>query len=406
MSRYSTRAKIILDGASGQKLPEDEAVFKNQVGVAAPLLVPSAAASTRANDAAPSALGGTAAGSMEDEDDGFEEELEAALLGLENSGNPKKRKSKDGKDGKTAKKMRTKDEVFNEEANLLETEVQAMISKLSEFPRSPSGYEIGMLDRRLNTKMKAMRESSYFGGVTRLEGLQKTVKAVRDCCKAATSYLPARGLPAKKHQATFFSTFEKGMVDAPDAASAFPAAVLHHYNELLQEKEINGKNWTNVASNLGVEKISKIFEGEEGEKQSIAIVEKSFDAVLEMSEFDEAVSSLVELCEKILLAKPVPALEVQLPLIIQLCQLDTKGAATLDGLITELNNQKDSPITRVLYKKDIGMAILDKAADHNATLQEKATKLTTVQNLKEQWVGNFFCTGGFFLIAALNPTVP
>ena len=406
MSRYSTRAKLILDGASGQKLPDDEAVFKNQVGVAAPLLVPSAAPSTRGNDAAPSALGGTAIGSMEDEeDDKFEEELEAALLGLENT-NPKKRKSKDGKDGKSAKKLRTKEEVFNDEADLLQTELQAMISKLSEFPRSPSGYEIGMLDRRLNTKMKAMRESSYFGGVTRLEGLQKIVKTIRDCCKAATSYLPARGLPAKKHQANFFSTFEKGMVDAPDAASAFPAAVLHHYHELLQEKEINSKNWTNVAANLSVEKISKIFEGEEGEKQSIAIVEKSFDAVLEMNDFDEAVSSLVELCENILLAKPVPALEVQLPLIIQLCKLDTKGAATLDGLITELNNQKESPITRVLYKKDIGMAILDKAADHNATLQENASKLTTVQNLKEQWVGKFFCSGGFFLIAALNPTVP
>lgn len=135
---------------------------------------------------------------------------------------------------------------------------------------------------------------------------------------------------------------------------------------------------------MAQERLSKIYEGSEevAEKQSITSLERAVATIMEL-EADEACSNLLELCEKVQAAKPVPAIATQLPMLVQLVQLDLRGHATFDSLLNTLNEQSSGPIFRVIFSTQVGKSLISKAEESNAGLQMRATKMTTLSNLKD-----------------------
>lgn len=370
-----------MDGASSSKLPEDKAFFSTmQPQLGAPQAAPSTVAGQ--DTASKAEVTTSAPVEVDDEDDEMDEERQAALLGL--AIDPSKRKRKgDGKGGKS-KKMRTKEELYNEELEKMEVELSSLQANLVEFPKKPTGYEIGQLDRKLNTKLKQMRDAGHFDGVAKVEACQKVVRVLRDSVKAALAFLPAKGLPKKQHEDKFFETFKSGLAECPEVINNFPAVVIQQFSDLDQDKQIKAKNWTMVAANLAQERLSKIYEGSEevAEKQSITSLERAVATIMEL-EADEACSNLLELCEKVQAAKPVPAIATQLPMLVQLVQLDLRGHATFDSLLNTLNEQSSGPIFRVIFSTQVGKSLISKAEESNAGLQMRATKMTTLSNLKD-----------------------
>ena len=71
--------------------------------------------------------------------------------------------------------------------------VMGLKQALTSFPDMPQkfGYDIGKVDRSLASLVKQSKEANAYDKQTDFTKLVIEVTAVRDCVKAATTYLPA-----------------------------------------------------------------------------------------------------------------------------------------------------------------------------------------------------------------------
>eukprot|EP00438_Fugacium_kawagutii_P023209 Skav215678 [mRNA] locus=scaffold278:133855:141022:+ [translate_table: standard] len=323
------------------------------------------------------------------ENDELEAELEAQMLGLPGSEqDPAKKRKQDQANGNRAKKRRSKEEMVQEEVDKLSTEMAQIMASVAEWPKKPSGYDMGKLDRALANKLKMTKEAGIFEQVQRLEQWILEVRLLRECMSTASKYLPNKGLPAKKHFEVFHQAFEKANAEVPRLVSLFPVEVQQHFNEaaFLKDVEAVPIDWVQVSAHFARERLAKMYESDETlEKQTVYMIEKVMLTILDSEEHDlDGVRQvLVSTCEKIMAKDPPDMLSAKLPVLIQLCTLDSRGAATLDGIINLVHDQAESPVVRVFMASSKGREMVTLAEARNKNMQDKATALNTIMGLKD-----------------------
>lgn len=263
-------------------------------------------------------------------DDEEEAEREAKLLGLHAGPQEKKRKSTEN-NGERAKKKRTKEEMYDEEVDKVQASLATLIGSLSQWPKTPTGYELGKVDRLVSGRLKSMQENSAFDCVSRLQVFSQQVKCVRECMKAAQTYLPAKGLPKKQHLSAFYDAFAKAQKEVPTVFNAFPATVRCHYQDAAFSKQIEIHDWQSVAASLSMENLVSLY-GEEDdnvEKMATQMIEQALRAIMDMdpsdNEFAFVSTTLTKTCQSMIDAKCPSSLSDKLQLLIQVVAMDSQG---------------------------------------------------------------------------------
>eukprot|EP00438_Fugacium_kawagutii_P013828 Skav210619 [mRNA] locus=scaffold234:396398:397366:- [translate_table: standard] len=311
------------------------------------------------------------------------EQAEADMLGL---GGPdqKRRKINAALAGKTTKR-RSKEEMYSDEIDKMDLEVQVCVANLIEWPKKPTGYELGNLDRKLGTKLKQVQAAALFDLSEKVEGFQTQMKHVRDCCKAAQQYLPAKGVPKRAHKDAFFAAFSAAFSEMPKVVNSFPPSVQQHFIEMGHEMEIKGQQWDKVSANLCKERLASIY-GDDAEKQAVAMFEKLLAYILEDCNDDNLSNVLLEACTKILEGPPHDELSSSIKLLMQLVCLDPQGASSLDSLVSTLNEQSASPIVRLLFKTKAGKELVEAAEKKNEEMVQTATTVSGLVALQaDHW---------------------
>ena len=133
-----------------------------------------------------------------------------------------------------AKSKKSKDEILQAELDKMQQTVMGLKQALTSFPDMPQkfGYDIGKVDRSLASLVKQSKEANAYDKQTDFTKLVIEVTAVRDCVKAATKYLPAGGLPMKKHSEAFMTAFGDATEKCPQVLDFFPASVRVQFAEL------------------------------------------------------------------------------------------------------------------------------------------------------------------------------
>ena len=389
MVRFAARSKSLLDTfVEGQKAPEDSAFFQlagiGDLSQLASQIMPPPGSLPGGPSSAPSKAGETAAKSvLEDEASNSDDEEEANMLGI--VADPSKKRKNSDKPGRAVKR-RTKQELFAEETEKIENELVLLLVQVADWPGKPAGYDVGALDRKIGAKLKQAQKETQFDQVEKLEGFQKQVKTLKDCSKTATSYLPSKGLPNRKHAESFMKAFNAGMSVAPNVVAAFPAVVQQHYMELCHENDIKSESWGAIAANLSAERLSKVY-ADDHEKVAATMFEKVLSHILEKErgreDLEEVVDIILKVCSTILEKRPSDGLAGQLNMIVQFVKLDTQGAANLDGIIKAINDQAQEPIIRVLLRTTRGKKLLELAEARNGEMLQLATRVTSLLNMKD-----------------------
>ena len=317
---------------------------------------------------------------VEEDDDEEMDEKEALALGL--PADQTKRRL-DYKTGDKAKKRRTKQEMLGDELLKIQQDVTNVISSLQEWPKRPNGYEIGRCERSINCKLKQFKDNQEYDGVRKLEDFLQDIQHARLCMQAASKYIPAKGLPRKQHAENFLNAFSAASEVSNSVVRNFPQAVLQHYSDLSHTKDVENGNWNKVANNLKLEVLTKIWEDESvAEGESLRMAEKVIDKILQ-SPLEQAESDLNEACQKIILGGPAVAVSSRLQALLQLVNMDPAGAPTLDSLINSIQDQAEEPIIRIFLSAETGKGLLSRATDMNNTMQARATKVSTLDFMKD-----------------------
>ena len=381
MLKFKARSKTIVDGfVAGQKLPEDTVTFGT---VAAGVPCPSGAAPSSFGGSSgrgmppPASVPGEGATSTGDEDDEEMDEAEAEMLGLAGPG----RKRKSNSNAASKAKRRSKEEMYNDEVDKIEQEVSQMIAGLAEWPKKPTGYEIGMLDRKVSNKLKQVSSAGQFNQGQRMETFQAKVKAVRDCTKAAGNYLPSRGLPRKQHAAAFWTAFSTSFETLPEVVNAFPPAVQQHFIEMGFDKDFKAKDWPKVAQSLNYSRLSNIY-AEEADKMSVSMFEQVLAHILEIGG-DQVSKILSDMLTTVSAEQLSGELVTQIPMLIQLVTLDPQGATSFDMLVNTLQTQSNDPIIRIMFKYDAGKEFVAALEKKNEDMLETATKISNLLAIKD-----------------------
>lgn len=142
-------------------------------------------------------------------------------------------------------------------------------------------------------------------------------------------------------------------------------------------------NWNKVANNLKLEVLTKVWEDESVvEGESLRMAEKVIDKILQ-SPLEQAESDLNEVCQKVILGGPAVAVSSRLQALLQLVNMDPAGAPTLDSLINSIQDQAEEPIIRIFLSAETGKGLLSRATDKNNTMQARATKVNTLDFMKD-----------------------
>lgn len=387
VSRFQSRAKrVIYDiTPSLKQLPEDSLQQWMEVEKPAHRLSTTSAPGASTVSGEVGNGGGDAQSQAPEQipDDEDEDEKEALLLGIP-AADRKRRKME--LTGPRAKSKRSKDEILNDEADKCAKDLSEMLDKLVQWPLKPTGYDVGRLDRSISACLRKMKEASSFDNVAKLEKLKIQVDCIRDCMAHGAKYLPAKGLPNKKHLENFYSSFRKAETEAPPVLLSFPTVVQQHYLEASVTKDIDEKKWDRVAAHISKEKLEKIYPDAEAiDKQAVGMMEQVLASIMGTSDADvDAIRVILkEACESMLLQKPADVVASQIPLLVQLADMNPQGQATLDGMINAFHDQAEKPIMRVVMSSDAGRKLVQAAEDQNVRMQEKASKLTTLVALKD-----------------------
>lgn len=379
MLKFKARSKIVMDGfLAAQKLPLDSASFQLGALMAPPSSENPTAAPSGGVSATGAATTAPAATAVEEDED--MELIEADLLGLDGAPETKKRKGNQGAALK-ATKRRSKEEMYEEEIDKIDLEVQLCVANLSEWPKKPTGHELGNVDRKLTAKLKQVQAAALFDLSAKVEKFQLDIKHVRDCCKAAEKYLPAKGVPKRAHRDMFFNAFSAAFTVVPKVVNSFPPSVQQHFIEMGHEMEMKNHQWDKVSATLSKDRLSNIY-GDDAEKQAITMFEKLLACLLEDCSGDDLPNVLLEACTKILEGPPHDEVISPIKLLIQLVTLDPQGASSLDSLVTTLHQQSSEPIVRILFMMDAGKEFVAAAEKKNEEMVQTASTVSNLLALK------------------------
>eukprot|EP00438_Fugacium_kawagutii_P025592 Skav223675 [mRNA] locus=scaffold2691:105498:106691:+ [translate_table: standard] len=372
-----------MDGfLAAEKLPTDSVQVQFGGSLIAPPVAanPTSAPSSGAAPAAGAAPPAPSTAVLElDEDMELAEAAEAEMLGLAVE-QTKKRKSLSNM--APATKRRSKEEMYEDEIDKIELEVSLCVANLADWPKKPTGYEIGQVDRKTQSKLKQVQGAALFDLSTRVERFQVEIKHVRDCCKAAGQYLPAKGVPKRAHKETFFNAFSAAFAEVPKVVNSFPPTVQQHFIEMGHEKEMKSQQWDKVSANLCKDRLANIY-GDDAEKQAVTMFERVLAYILEDCADDNMGNLLLEACTKVLEGPPHDEVISAIKMLIQLVTLDPQGASSLDSLVTALREQSNNPIMRILFKTDSGKDLMTAAETKNTEMVQTASKVSDLLEVKD-----------------------
>ena len=103
-----------------------------------------------------------------------EEAEEAAGLGLNRTAKPKAK----------TKAKKTSDDLAKEEIAKLQAEMDSLVANLSTFPSTPTGQNLGRVDRMINRTLKGFKVSHNYEGTQQCESMAHVLESIRHCCKA------------------------------------------------------------------------------------------------------------------------------------------------------------------------------------------------------------------------------
>lgn len=370
-----------------KSLPIDKmSLSRISVGIAS---VPGVAESSAPDHSRPSesevggqllALGAasTAAPGMDDDEE-LDEEMEAKMLGIPLN----KRKAADQKNDKWKKVRKSKEEIQNEELDKMQVEITTLTGLLPEWPKKPSGYDLGKVDRILTSKGKSYKDNNFFEGLQKIEAMQREVKNLRDCMQAAQKYIPARGLPKKAHADLFYQAFSKAQGESPTIFYGFPSVVLQHFFEISHVKMVEARQWGQVGEALSKEKLQKIWpDDDEAEKQGLAMLETMVSSLL-LLEPTEAAEQLMVAFQKILGKNPTSSFSAPLPLLVQIIEKKPDATGMMDSAINAVQEQESQPVIRVFMASETGKTLLSQAEEANRTMRARASKLSSLGSIKD-----------------------
>lgn len=164
----------------------------------------------------------------EDDDDPNAERLELGLT--EADGNARKRKSTGG-GGPKVKKSR--DEVFAEELERGQAKFEEILVSLSSS--SPATLvQVNKLDRTVVKKVDDSKKAGLFDVASKMESLVSDLQLIKEAIRTTGIYLPASGLPNKKHEQAFL----QAMGNLPLAfRKRFSESVQDHFSHVNHTKD-------------------------------------------------------------------------------------------------------------------------------------------------------------------------
>lgn len=295
---------------------------------------------------------------------------------------------------------KSKEDILQAELEKVQQTVMGLKQALTSFPDMPPkfGYDVGKVDRGLAALVKQSKEANAYDKQTDFTKLVIEVAAVRDCVKAATKYLPAGGLPVKKHSEPFMTAFEEATEKCPQVLTFFPASVRVQFAELGLVKQLKQKKWDEIGLLLSSKRQLELAEGDNNlaERKSTNMMERILHVIFEEAstlgyQADSQVGHkdfvrdiFVEACAAILDEGPVASLVQSLESLQAIVSKDTGGASTLDVVLDFVQSKTEEPVVRVFASSQIGRQLLQDAMQFNATLQSAASAASTLNALMKE----------------------
>ena len=187
--------------------------------------------------------------------------------------------------GKAPKPKRTKDDIKMEEIEKLEKEVTSVIESLQSFPDSPSGQNLGRIDRMLNKKAKDFKSEHDFQSHEKVERLSKKIDVLRSCVKLATAMMGTNAT-RKKAKNDFLEKFEMISTAHVDIYQRFPQSIKQTYVEHVVPKLVEEQNWDKIADTVSEDAMEELYgRGNPAvAEQSVAIFEGLMGHILSKHE--------------------------------------------------------------------------------------------------------------------------
>lgn len=164
----------------------------------------------------------------EDEEDPNAERLELGLS--ETDGTGRKRKSAGG-GGPKIKKSR--DEVFAEELERVQAKFEEILVSLSSSAPATL-VQVNKLDRSVAKKMDDSKKAGLFDVASQMESLLSDLQLIKEAIRTTGVYLPASGLPNKKHEQAFLQAMGNLSVSF---RQRFSDSVRDHYLHVNHTKD-------------------------------------------------------------------------------------------------------------------------------------------------------------------------
>ncbi|CAE7215931.1 unnamed protein product, partial [Symbiodinium sp. CCMP2456] len=390
-NRFDARSKRLVETLNMAALPEYKAAPPPLAAIESPAVSggKSMVDPSPSESAAPAAEADVQHGPNSDD-----EAKEAELLDLT------VRPQKKLKTGKEAKVKKSKEDILQAELEKVQQTVMGLKEALTSFPDMPPkfGYDVGKVDRSLAALVKQSKEANSYDKQTDFTKLVIEVAAVRDCVKAATKYLPAGGLPVKKHSEPFMTAFEEATEKCPQVLTFFPASVRVQFAELGLVKQLKQKKWDEIGLLLSSKRQLELAEGDNNlaERKSTNMMERILHVIFEEAstlgyQADSQVGHkdfvrdiFVEACATILDEGPVASLVQSLESLQAIVSKDTGGASTLDVVLDFVQSKTEEPVVRVFASSQIGRQLLQDAMQFNASLQSAASAASTLNALMKE----------------------
>ena len=344
--------------------------------------------------AAPSEVSG-GAGNLAVHVNSEDEANEARMLGLSP---PAKRAKKSERAPK-----KDKAEIMREEIGKAEADLIRIYAEMAKYPDCAKnvGYEYGRVQRFVDKLTKSAKDTNMYDSVASLTTLGKKLTCAREIWRATSAHLPARGNPVKKHREAFYNAVVKANEVDEGIFAHFSMSVRHAFADLTLQNSLQENLLTEVARALSSRNQLSLagHDEQEADRKSTNMAEKILMYVFEEMYLEHVTSGashenacqtvgekFLSIANEVLAAGPVSLVETAFLSLEQLVSMDPDGAATLDGVLDVVLGNKEKPVYRVALNSKAGEEFITAARSKNAALQNQASIVASMNNLRDDIV--------------------